>query len=382
MITTNKIVFNTHVFKGEAISPLFPSLEYFEEKITNTIKEDTFPIPNYSLSLVPSYIKLQLTDPKFSHTIIKQNNWGYAIHLKSNSTIDDYLQEQYNSKKRSIIRRYVNRLEACFTINYKLYYGAITKEEYHFIMDSLKEMIVHRFKQRNEQNKELPNWDALLEETYPKIQNKQASLFVIYDDNKPIEISLNYHFGKILFSTISSYDIDYSKFGLGHVEIYKQIEWCCAHNYILFEMGVGGMDYKRRWSNTIYNFEHHIIYNTTNFASKMMGQLEVIKIKTKEYLKSKKINEIVPNLKHKYFANKEVETDIQISTIDKNTTKDHLNLIEITIASPEYDFLKKYVYDFLYTTIAHISTVKTYKLTKNTYLIVGNKHHQKILKES
>jgi len=380
MNSTYKIIFNTHIFKGEAIPQIFPALEYFEEKISNTNKEDTLPILNYSLSLVPSYLKLQRTDPKFSHTIIKQNNWGYAIHLKSNSTIDNYLQEQYNSKKRSIIRRYVNRLEACFTINYKLYYGDITKEEYHFIMDSLKEMIVHRFKQRKEQNKELPKWDALVEETYPKIQNKQASLFVIYDDNKPIEISLNYHFEKILFSTISSYDIDYSKFGLGHVEIYKQVEWCCTHNYILFEMGVGGMDYKRRWSNFIYNFEHHIIYENTNLASKMMGQLEVLRIKSKEYLKSKKVNEIIPNLKHKYYTIEEIKEDLCASEIEKNSSKEHLNLKEISINCPEYKFLKKYVYDFLYTTVAHISAVKTYKMSENTYLIVGNKHHQKLEK--
>src|SRR5690606_41905928 len=60
-------------------------------------------------------------------------------------------------------------------------------------------------------------------------RSKRASFFVIYDGDHPIEISLNYHLNDVLFSSISSFDIDYAKFGLGHIEIHKQLEWCLEH---------------------------------------------------------------------------------------------------------------------------------------------------------
>lgn len=387
MTSTNKIIFNTHLFKGNSIPSVVTSLNYFNEKIENTTINNDINTPNLSLSLVPSYIKLHIKDTTIKHKIIAQNNWGYAIHLDSDSTIDTYLQRQFKSKYRSIIRRYINRLEACFSITYKLYYGDISKDTYEFIFNSLKEMIVNRFKQRNEENKELYKWDILLDETYEKIKNKQASLFVIYDEDKPIEISLNYHFGSMLFSTISSYDINYSKFGLGHVEIYKQVEWCCANNYLLYEMGVGGMDYKRRWSDTIYNFEHHITYSKVSLLSIIKGRTEVFKIKLKENLKAKKINEIIPTLKNKFLKSKqfkEADENITVSAITKtnNTEQFNLNnLKEIAIDTTDYNFFKKYVYDFAYTTTKHVDTIKTYIIAENNYLIMSENQYQKISKK-
>ena len=269
---------------------VFKSLNYFENEVQNNrpnpeVKERSF----YSLRLVPEYIKPRtIPTPTFKSKTIKQINWGYSIRLDSTNTIDGYLESQFKSKYRSIIRRYVKRLEHCFPIRYELFYGSVEKDTYHFLMDSLHQMITNRFGQRKETHKEFHRWESLVQETFKRILGREASLFVIYDGAHPIQISLNYHFDKILFSAISSYDINYAKFGLGHVEIYKQLQWCIDNDHCLYEMGVGGMDYKRRWSNNIYQYEHLVIYPKNKPVTKFFALIEINRIKTKEYLKSKK----------------------------------------------------------------------------------------------
>src|SRR5690606_2153163 len=76
------------------------------------------------------------------------------------------------------------------------------------------------------------------------------------------------------------------------VEIYKQLEWCLEHGYTRFEMGVGGMDYKRRWSNSIYQFQHWILISNKNTVAKCFGFAAYWTVLLKEYLKSKKLNDI------------------------------------------------------------------------------------------
>ena len=215
---------------------------------------------------------------------MKLQQLGYAISLGKDMNPDQYVKQQFGSNAKTI-RRYVNRLEACFNVSYKMFYGEIEYNTYMFIMTSLRSMLVKRFAQRNTTNSELQIWDEVVNDSYAQILEKKASLFVIYNESTPIEISLNYHFYKILFISTSSYDIDYAKFGLGHVEIYKQIEWCLANGVQIFEMGDGELDYKRRWSNAIYNFEHHVIYPKNSLVKKGMAQLEIGKIKFREYLK-------------------------------------------------------------------------------------------------
>ena len=70
-----------------------------------------------SLRLVPDYFKPSNDLKDHVVKVVPQYNWGYSIDLRGCSSIDDYLESQYKSKTRSIIRRYVRRLEACFPIN-------------------------------------------------------------------------------------------------------------------------------------------------------------------------------------------------------------------------------------------------------------------------
>lgn len=322
-----------------------------------------------SCRLVPSYFTV---DQLFSCNIrtVDQYNWGYSIDLSNCSSIDDYLSSQFKSKPRSIIRRYVNRLETCFPISYKLYHGELEKEIYNTVFDALRNMIQARFREREETHKEMWRWEELKQNTYQQILNKQASLFVIYDGTKPIEISLNYHMGSVLFSSVSSYDLDYGKFGLGHVEIYKQLEWCLSNGYKLFEMGVGGMDYKRKWSNHIYQFSHWIITPKENFFLGLVGKIELWKIRLKEYLKSKKVNELrdrVIELINFGKTKKIVLDEVDFST---EVVNGQIDLQMLTLLTPkeveQIEGLRKAINDFLYTNTLGYSKIKVYKANSNS----------------
>ncbi|NVN19344.1 GNAT family N-acetyltransferase [Muricauda sp. HICW] len=322
-----------------------------------------------SCRLVPSYFTV---DQLFSCNIrtVDQYNWGYSIDLSNCSSIDDYLSSQFKSKPRSIIRRYVNRLETCFPISYKLYHGELEKEIYNAVFDSLRDMIKKRFQEREETHKEMWRWEGLKQNTYQQILNKQASLFVIYDGNKPIEISLNYHMGPVLFSSVSSYDLDYGKFGLGHVEIYKQLEWCLSNGYKLFEMGVGGMDYKRKWSNHIYQFSHWIITPKENFFLGLVGKIELWKVRLKEYLKSKKMNELRDRVIE--LINFDKTKKIVLDEVDFSTeaVNGHIDFQMLTLLTPkeveQIEGLRKAINDFLYTNTLGYSKIKVYKANSNS----------------
>ena len=371
--------FFSTVMENMAIPTIFVSVRYFDSEVQNkdflrgTKDVDSY----YSFRLVPAYmIPRTETGSPFLSKVLNQFNWGYSIYLKDTVSIDDYLQKQFKSKYRSIIRRYVNRLEHCFPVQYKLFYGDIDEETYCFVMNSLRKMIIARFGQRKETHKEFHRWETLVKETRAKILNKQASLFVIYDAEHPIQISLNYHFGKILFSAISSYDIDYAKFGLGHVEIYKQLQWCIKNGYYVYEMGVGGMDYKRRWSNNIYQYQHYIIYPKSKPLTKLFAKIEIMRVIVKEYLKSKNVNELVYKLKDRIVKKRtdwdNTSLNVEITDTGTSVSLDGYHVLELSKSSPH--FLKKYLYDFLYAKVENINDVLVLqsKEIPGNYLFRGN----------
>lgn len=329
--------------------------------------------------LIPDFFEIEIDMDHVGRYVIPQHNWGYAIRLNVD-TVDDYLNNQFKSKYRSIIRRYVKRLESCFQIEYKLFYGEISEEQYHFLMNCIHQMILRRFKQRREQHKALKDWKEIYNDSLSMILQKKASLFVIYDGENPIEISLNYHFDKILFSSISSYDIDYAKFGLGHVEIYKQLEWCINNDYEIFEMGVGGTNYKRRWSNFIYRFQNHVTYVKSSSKQRFQAFFLRSLVGFIEYLKSLGINELLYTTVNRISQLvKTRETYLNNNPVPQTETTlvDHLpeNAVAIPVNFSKYPFLKKPICDYLYTNVEHKCHLKLYKVDelKNTFYIKGQK---------
>ncbi|WP_026811509.1 GNAT family N-acetyltransferase [Arenibacter latericius] len=367
--------------KENGIPEIYKGAQFANTLIKCYPQPNSIPEPSvYSIKFVPAYLTFPLTNSTLFHSKIIPQVKGYSANLDGYSEVNSYVKNQFKSNSKTI-HRYVKRLESCFNIEYAMYYGEIEKKTYDFIMDSLADMLLKRFRQLNTKNESDSKWEHTRNVAYNLILKKRASLFVIYDDNKPIEISLNFHFYGILFSAISSYDIDYSKFGLGHVEIFKQIEWCLENDHLVFEMGRGDLDYKRRWSNQIYYFEHHILYRKNSFLEACWSLKEAYLGRLKLYLKSKNIHTLYYNLKSKisgksYINHQSVEYKVEALQTPPSTE----NLIKLDSNTEEFAFLNKYIYDFLYSTITPISQVEVYKMEKeNTFIIIGSKASVKIL---
>jgi CelD/BcsL family acetyltransferase involved in cellulose biosynthesis len=251
----------------------------------------------YSHNLSPNYLKYSINDNLYRLIKIKQSNKGYAIDLSKSSSLDSFMRDTMSKRFRKTVRQTIKRLESAYTITYKMYLDDISKEDYDTLLDNLEYMLKVRFEQKNIKNENLGKWPQIKQDFYTSLKNKKASIFVIYNNNTPIDISLNYLSNGIIFSWISSYDIKYFKSSLGVIDLYKHVEWCFNTNYEIIELGYGDHSYKKKWSNLIYNFEHHIVYKRHSTKSKLLAFCEFIKIKIKEFIKHSGLLKYLKNVK-------------------------------------------------------------------------------------
>lgn len=315
---------------------------------------------------------------------------GYAITLNGVASIEEYLNEQIKRKLRISLINRKKRLELCLNIRYEVFHNHIAKEEYSILMEALRKLLARRFEQRNEVNERLLDWNKYYDLFFTLINNKRASLFVIYDNNKPIALSLNYHFDKIFFGAISSYDINYGKFGLGQILVYKRLEWCIKKKFEIFDMSMGNPDYKIKWCNTVYDFEHHIVYRTDSLSSTFYAKSIALRMSVKDYLKSKNVHIFYKKAKTKLVSLLKKDREINKThkrikyTIEpENNIETYNNLIKVDYNKIPFSFLKQYVCEFLYTTKEHISNTEIFEIEKEkVYLIRGEKHNGKLIFES
>ncbi|TPV34053.1 GNAT family N-acetyltransferase [Paucihalobacter ruber] len=333
-----------------------------------------------SVQLFPLYLK-----PTFC---LKPNNYvskvsqdkinGYAIVLKENIHFETFFTKEYSKSFRANIKRFVSRFETCFNAGYKMFYGSISENDYQILMHALHSMLTTRFNQRNDDNKFLKNWKHYESTTYELINNRKASLFVIYNNTVPVHVCINYHFDDILFVSIPSYDIDYAKFALGNISIYKLLEWSINNNYKMLDMAYGDLEYKRRWSTLIYAFEHHIFY-TNNARQKLLARAEIGKIKFKNYLKSKNLDDKLKYLKNKYLKPKNnfIEASYTIESIE--FINNNFHEIDFQTENFELSFLRKPINDFLYSNKEHVNDLKILEINyKKVYIFEGKEVVKKL----
>ena len=312
---------------------------------------------------VPSYVNIELHENYNAYNILKSNVLGFYVNLEGYSDVEEYLKSQMGAKNRSRLRGLVNRLEKCFDITYKIYFGEITKEDYELLFAYLKKFIKERFSQRGDKHQAMKEWNLYKESTFNMIMKKEASLYVIYNENRPIDICLNYHVAGVYVNKIRSYDIDYSKFRLGYIDIIKQLEWCLENNYTIFDLMRGDLRYKREFCNVITNLDRFIIYPKHNFGAKLWAnikkeelllrpKLRFIKDATRKVLKNNASADTVQE-------NKEPE----IKIVELTVFPTNIKLEQIDLNQEEFNPVRKSVYEFQYSTSEHSKDVQIYKLT-------------------
>lgn len=337
----------------------------------------------YYITYIPNYVKTT-TNNSLKHLSLYQFK-GFLINIKEFDSLESYMSKQFGSKSRGKIRSYYRRLDSCFNTRYKLYYGEIEKNNYHFLMEVLDKMITRRFDQRGDEHQAKKNWDYYKETTYQYIIDKKASLFVIYDNDKPIDICLNYHYDNIMINYIRAFDIDYSKFRLGSIDILKQLEWCFENKYEIFDLGGGVFSYKKQWCNVSYKFRNDVVFNKKSVKNTFLGYFIFILLKLKLYLNKKNILRDKANSSRDVSDNNNnnnnnIKTDkisyeFKLTEYKKNEIVN--NLIQIDIEQDAYKFLRKPVYDYLYLNFDNKNAVVIYKLKNkpDSYFLKGKKKY-------
>ena len=262
-------------------------------KLTNiTLKPSrSFTIPKVSIIRdIPNYLEVDFSKRDDNIGIRKVPQYkGYLINLKKFSDIHDFFSQTLSKNSRKNFRSKHRRLESENQISYEFYHGNLSKIQYDYLFDVCYDLMEARFHQKKIYNRYLINWKYYYDLFYPLILSKKASLFVIYDEKKPITITLNFHHTDIVFSYIQIYDLNYSKYTLGDIAAYKNIEWCYSNKIAVWDLSKGSTDKKLRWSNHVYQFDYHLFYNCKSPISKVLVFLIEKKLTLKQLLRNRGI---------------------------------------------------------------------------------------------
>lgn len=342
---------------------------------------DNFPEIKDTITTVkdlPSYINLETkTLPENIKKINIEHYKGYAINFNGIDNVQSYLKSRFGNSSRYKLRRSIKKLENAFDISYKMYHGNITQEEYDLIFDEFFKLLEIRSIEKGIfNNRNISKKDFYYDKVLPLILQKKASLFVIYNGKKPIDICLNFHADKVIFQLIRTYDINYSKFNTGYIDLIKQIEWCLENQINIITFGYGSYYWKKRWCNFIYDYDYHIFYNKKSVKSRISAIKQTTNLRLRHHLRERgmidKIHEIKDAVLGKLKPSKALKTTITNMDFNiKLNVGDKLNLYD-----SKYDYLRKHAFDFLFNFNEKESDISLYEIKNNSaeFLIKGLKN--------
>ncbi|WP_445384784.1 GNAT family N-acetyltransferase [Robiginitalea sp. IMCC44478] len=239
---------------------------------------------------VPDYLKYGLSDNASSVLIKSQKQYpGYLLNLQDIQSSEAYIRQHLKKQNRKNLYAKLRKLERLHDITYKFYFGEMDRTLFDSLFDQFYKLLEKRFEEKKTNNRYLSEWKDIAHFTYPKILGKTASLFVIFDEQKPINFGLNFHLEDIMFGHIQTYDTTYAKYNLGDVSMIKYIDWCLLHNISTFDLSMGTTSYKLKWSNYQYSFNYLILYSKKSFSQLLWVKLMILKLRTKQYLRDKNI---------------------------------------------------------------------------------------------
>lgn len=334
---------------------------------------------------VPAYFDLDITSIPENVRFYKIKQYpGYLVELHKYKDLNDYFQMTFSNKSNIKLNRYQKRLELCFKIKYKMFYGDISMEEYDFIFDCFKKLLKKRFtvKQTTNNNLYPEEWAFYYDVAFPMILEKKASLFVVYEDSNPIAVTLNYFSENILFHAITVFDIDYSKFNLGKIALTNLFSWCFENRIQYFDFSKGYYEYKTHWMNKKYDFEYHLYFDKTSLRSTVIGFIIKKYFELKQYLREKELNKKLHHLT--FWLKKNDSGPVTSSSFNfSEIAEEHkdFELLEIMPLNKEHEALKSAINEFLFLNSESLHDLKVMKVlnNKSTYLFIGKKMSQSII---
>jgi len=370
VIIDNKHFINIQLIKNKYLPYYFNVGKNFTNGICYKININNIDLLKNKTILIydiPNYFSISETslDKRIKVKKIEQYE-GVLTNLESYSGIEDLLQINFKAKKRAELKKFKKRLELCYDIKYFFYCGEINRIEYEDLFNSFYSLLTKRYNTKGVSNRNL-NMDIKLyyyNLIYSLLLERKALFFVIKANGKPISLSLSFLSKDVLFYAIPVFDIDFSKFNLGHTSIMVLFDWCMKNNIKIFDFSKGDGDYKDKWINYSYKFENHIIYDSKNIVSTFTANSLFYFFKTKQKLRDIRINKMLQKLS---FKMKNKQTEIFKYKPTNSTYKD-TEFIELKKYGFENTSLNIALNEFLYINLANYNDTSIYKHTSNKNL--------------
>jgi hypothetical protein len=332
---------------------------------------------------VPSYFPLHTdtrNQPGLGLHRIRQYP-GFLIDLSGYKDLNAYMQAGFSKSSRYKLNKYKKRLETSFNIHYRMYCGEMDKETYSRIFSRFRSLLEKRFDEKQVSNNNLDpkEWHFYEEVAYPMILRKKASLFVVYDGEIPIAITLNYLSDTVLFDAITVFDTDYGKFHLGSVSIMGLIEWCIANKLEILDFSKGHFDYKERWATRQYTFEYHIYYDTRSVYAKILAEILACYYRLKQYLREQQLNDWLHAVSYRLRKGLyKKRGQAPGYTFEDAPDIDETGLERLDPGTADFLRLKPILFDFLYlhAELCHETRIYRFGEEPNRYLIAGVKKRQ------
>ncbi|WP_250436334.1 GNAT family N-acetyltransferase [Hanstruepera flava] len=347
--------------------------------ITYALDHDARDFKNKTLLIydVPSYFKIE---PPIEGSPIElyeiQQYKGYLADFEGVENLESYLLKELNTKSRNKFRSALRKFEACFDVEYNIYKDFISKEDYSNVMKDFKDIITRRFETLKLDTNLITEWPFYTELIYNMILDEKAILVSIKANGKPVSMSLAFLGSVSLVGAIKAFDSDFYKFNVGHIEISKLIEFCLQNNLRYFDFSKGTYKYKDRWTNSEYNYNCHILYDSSSFTSRMTAKLLACFFNFKQYLRDKNFNLFLVKLKFKLkhlIVCPSNKRQFELKSINNLDGIDNLLQVNIEEECIKYPFLNRIIYDGLFKKPEPFKNLKVYKLgdSEPTYYVVG-----------
>ncbi|MEW7291829.1 GNAT family N-acetyltransferase [Aquimarina sp. 2304DJ70-9] len=331
---------------------------------------------------IPDYFELDTTHTFSSLKTIDSKQYpGYLVDISKYSDITEYKKSKFGKSSLAKVNKYKRKLESSFDITYTLYYGDISRETYDLIFDRFKVLLEKRFSDIHIHNNNLDpkEWSFYYDVIYDMVLQEKASIYVIYDGDKIIAGSINYHMGQIAIGAIMAYDTDYSKFYLGFTIIHKLLEWAIDKELDVFDFSKGKFGYKTQWSDRTYYFSYRILYDGSSWTATLLSWIMSLYFRFKNNLRERNIG----MLKSKFLfllKKKKKNTSKHYKVTQFTETLNSHEFLKVSFGSKNFNYLNRITYDFLYSYSEHIKDIEIFQYVHDikSFVIKGKSAKQKV----
>ena len=203
---------------------------------------------------------------------------GFLVNVSGVTTVDEFLENQLSNRSRKRLKRSIKALQRSHSISHKIFFGHIEQKEHHLLFEVFAHFLKKRFNEKKTYNRYLTRWNFYETRSYEMINEGKASLFVMYCDEKPICITLNFHLEDVVFSELEGFDIAFSQYNLGDISMFQHILWCLDNDVKIIDLAMGKTLFKVKWSNHTYRFQHHLYYATYKIGALTQMLFESLKL--------------------------------------------------------------------------------------------------------